>query len=607
MRKSPLNLMSAAVTDRQRWALLLAGVCTLALPQGPVLAQAAAPSPPTREQLGTLDQRMEQREAPTLTVDGQMERRPCALDNADYAELTINLSEVTFTGSERASDVALAQAYRGDLGRDLPVRALCDIRDRAAALLEEAGYLAAVEIPPQSLGDGKAELAVILGRLVAVRARGDTEGGEQLLAGYLGKLVGQDVFRVADAERYLLLANDIPGANVRLSLRPAAGGAPGDLVGEVAVLRRPYLLDFTVQNYGSLALGRYSAVERAEFYNLTGMGDATSITGYTSLDFKEQQTVQFGHRMKLGSDGLGIAGNLTLGWTRPDALQGFRIESETVFASLETSYPFLRTQELSVWGTAGFDYVDQDVTINGTPLSRDRVRTLWARATLDTLDAASIARRGGYSPFEPMFRMLGEVELRHGVAAFSATPDCRPAITACLTGGAVPPSRIQQNPTPFVLRGQASTQYRPVPLVAFTLDLRGQYSDSPLPAFEEFSAGNYSIGRGYDPSTLVGDSGLGAGLELSYGSLRPDAADKIAWQVYAFTDVAHTWQNDPGASALSPDKLWSAGGGLRFVYGGNAQGDVTLAVPLEKDRISGARDVRLLFTLSARLSPWSSR
>ncbi|WP_271079403.1 ShlB/FhaC/HecB family hemolysin secretion/activation protein [Aurantiacibacter sp. MUD61] len=568
----------------------------------PALAQDTAP--PTRGELTSPQERPEVRDGLTLTVDGQMERRACALDAPEYADLTVTLSGVDYTGAERASDVALARAHDGYLNRELPIRALCDIRDRAAALLEDAGYLAAVEIPAQSLGDGRAEMRVVLGRLVAVRARGDTQGAESLIAGYLQRLVGQEVFNIGEAERYLLLANDVPGMEVRLSLRPAPEGAPGDLIGEVAVLRDSFAIDANIQNWGSRALGRFGGLLRAEAYNVFGMGDRTAIAAFSTLEFEEQQTLQLSHDMPLGSDGLVLSGQVTLGWTQPDALPGFTIESETVFASVEASYPFLRTQTDSVWGAAGFDFVNQDVTLNGNPFTEDRVRAVYLRGTYLHVDADSIARRDGYSPYEPKFRFSATGEVRQGLGIFGASDDCRDNPADCLINGGIGPARIEQDPTPLFLRGSINTEFRPVPLLAIAFDLEGQLSGSPLPAFEEYGAGNYGIGRGYDPSSILGDSALATSLELRFGSLIPTSTDSLRFQAYAFTDAAWTDNEDPGLFDPT-DELWSAGAGMRFVRGANIQGDVNVAIPLQRLDSTGERPGwRILFSITARLLPW---
>jgi hemolysin activation/secretion protein len=419
--------------------------------------------------------------------------------------------------------------------------------------------------------------------------------------------VGADVFNVRDAERYLLLANDIPGTEVRLSLRPAEGGAPGDLVGEVAVMSQRVVADVNIQNFGSRAVGRFNALARAEFYGLTGLGDQTSVLFFTTADFAEQQTLQLAHSFLIGGEGLRLGGQVTLGWTTPSALPGFLIKSDTVFATLEASYPFLRTQALSVWGATGFDLVDQNVSVNGFAITRDRVRTSYAKVNFSAYDANSISRRAGFSPYEPHARLAGEVELRKGLDVFGTVRDCRGVEADCLRNGAVPPARIQQNPSPLFVRASLEGEYRPDPLYGVAIGLRGQLSGEPLPSFEEFAAGNYTIGRGYDPASVMGDSGVAVSVEAFYGSLRPSRADAFVLQPYVFTDAAQGWQEDPSLAGHGPDRLWSAGGGLRFVRGSSLQGDFSVAVPLRRTDGQAVRgDTRFLFTLTARLLPWSS-
>ncbi|GAA0268726.1 two-partner secretion system transporter CdrB [Alteraurantiacibacter aestuarii] len=580
-----------------------AGIVSISPAQA--LAQANPAAPPSRDELVPPQAQPEQRRSTTLTIDGEMTRTPCALDNPDLGDIRVTLSQVSFTGAELATDVDLAPSYQAYLGRELPISVLCDIRAQATAMLTDAGYLAAVEIPEQRLTGGAAEFRVVLGRLTALRVRGDGGPSEGLLASYLQPLVGQPVFNTRDAERSLLLADDIPGLDVRLALRPAANGAPGDLIGEVAVLRRKASVDFNIQNYGSSALGRFGGLLRAEIYDLTGLGDRTTLAVYSSHDFSEQRTIQMGHDFMVGSDGLSLGGNLTLGWTHPTlGIAGFDVKSETVFGNLHASYPFLRTQQRSVYGSVGVDVVNQDVEINTLNLSRDRVRTAFARIGYVETDLDSIARRGGYTPFEPRTRLSANVELRQGLSILKANDDCRTTPLACVASGRVP-SRIEQDPTPMLLRGEVQMEYRPAPLVTIALDVEGQFSRDPLPAFEEMSGGNYSIGRGYDPGSVNGDSGFGTSLELRYGSLIPASLNSFALQPYVFTDTVTVWDRDPSIRALNPDRLSSIGAGLRFTQGRGVQGDFSIAVPLRKTDAQTSRgDVRVLFSITGRLLPW---
>ncbi|MEL6486004.1 MAG: POTRA domain-containing protein, partial [Pseudomonadota bacterium] len=280
------------------------------LASAPVSAQAQGVAqtppqitPPNRTELVPPNLRRQERPT-TLTIDGGFERAPCALDRAEYADIELTLNGAEFIGLDKVPGLSLAPAYESYVGRELPLSVLCDIRAAANGILRAEGYLATVEIPEQNLGDGVADFRVIFGRLTAVRVRGDAGPSEETAARYLRKLVNQDVFNTLDAERYLLLADDLPGLNVRLSLRPAAQGEPGDLVGEIAVLREKGALFANVQNLGSKTIGRYGGTILGELYDLTGLGDRTYVTAFSTLDFVEQQTFQIGHDFALGGEGL---------------------------------------------------------------------------------------------------------------------------------------------------------------------------------------------------------------------------------------------------------------------------------------------------------------
>jgi hemolysin activation/secretion protein len=473
-------------------------------------------------------------------------------------------------------------------------------------LLRTAGYLASVEIPEQSLAGGVPQFVVVLGRITTIRVRGEAGPSEKLVERTLQKLTRAEVFNTREAERILLLADDLPGLDVRLSLRPAAGGAPGDLLGEIAVVREHAALDLNVQNFGSEAVGRFGGLLRGELYNLTGLGDRTALTVFSTLEFAEQHTFQLGHDFRVGSNGLRLGTQLTYSISNPAInLPGFALEAETAFASLFASYPLLRRRAASHYLEAGFDLADQNVTVNALPLTRDRVRMMFVRLSGETTDQASLQRQGGYSQFEPRLRLRYLAELRQGLGVFSSSPDCRANPAACLAAGGIPPSRIEANPQPLLARFDLGAEYRPAPQFALAVRVSGQVSGDPLPAFEEYAGGSFSIGRGYDPGSVLGDNGVGATLEARYGSLAPKGANDVALQPYVFTDIVRVWNEDPSQRGLNPDRLWSAGGGLRAAWGSRMQADALLAVPLERPLAAATRgDVRFLVSLTARLFPW---
>lgn len=559
---------------------------------------------PTREEIERAPAPPSVPPPPQLTVEGGIERAPCALAGEAYRSITFTVKAVEFADLKRVSPDMLRPAYADYVGTTQPIAVICEIRDRAATILRNAGYVAAVEVPEQTIADGTIRFQVLMAKLVGIRVRGDAGRSERTIAAYLERLTGKEVFNRYDAERYLLLAGDLPGYVVRLSLR-SARAARGEVIGEVAVLRTPGQIDVNIQNFGSKDLGRFGGLVRGQFYGLTGLGDRTTIGFFSTADFDEQQTLQLGHDFRIGAEGLTISSHFTRAWANPDlGDERLDVKARTLLASIEASYPFLRSEATTLRAAGGIELINQSVRLNDISLTRDRLRVGYLRLAIEAVDPASLLRVGGFSAYEPRWRAAGSLELRQGLDLLDATEPCGPAFSRCQS---LPtPSRLEGDPTGTLLRFQGLGEYRPVPSVTLSLGVRAQQSDDALLNFERFSAGNYTAGRGYDPGTLLGDRGIGLQAELRYGGLIPPALDAVALQPYLFFDYAHVWNEGRPNAADGRQNLSSLGGGLRAVYGNSGQFDVTLAVPLERAGLLAERpDPRLLVSFTTKLWPWS--
>ena len=558
--------------------------------------QNAPGNPPTREELDRAGQVAPDVRGPSrLTVDGGVERAPCPLADPQYATLKIRITNVDFRGLKVVTPDMLADSWRDLAGREMPVASLCEIRDRAATALRQMGYLAAVQVPPQRIGaDGNVTFDVLMAKLVGVQVRGDAGNSEKLIAATLDALKAQPVFNVREAERSLLLARDLPGYDVRLSLRPA-GTAPGEVIGDVAITREQVRLDVNIQNWGSHSVGRWGALARVQLNDITGMGDTTAISLFNTLQTREQTVLQVEHSMALNADGLRLGGEFTYAWSKPDI--GAPVKSRTLIASANLSYPLIRQQARTLVATGGLDIVDQHVDFGPAQLSRDRLRVLFARLDGQWIDPASLNSTTGFTANEPRWRLGGAVEARHGLSGLGASDSCG-GVLLC-------PSRPEGDASAFVLRASAAGEWRPVPMVTLALSPRGQYSNRPLLAFEEMSAGNYTIGRGYDPGTLTGDSGFGFASEVRLGRAFPASVRDLAIQPYAFFDAMWMWNKDSGFNGLDPQKLSSAGGGVRLTWGNRGRIDFNVAVPLrDVAGLNQRGDVRALLSLTTQLWPW---
>ncbi|WP_118858210.1 ShlB/FhaC/HecB family hemolysin secretion/activation protein [Sphingomonas mesophila] len=525
--------------------------------------------------------------ATSLNVVGDVERSPCPLADPQYADIRVKLSDVQFNNLKGASAEDLRATWAEYAGTDQPVAVICEIRDRAATYLRDRGYLAAVQVPTQRIESGVVRLEVLYARVTAIRARGQTSGAESKLAGYLTRLTQDEIFNRYTAERYLLLARDLPGYNVQLTLKPAGIG-PGELVGEVTVIRQPYSVDVMVQNLASKATGRWGGQVRGQAYGLTGMGDASYAALYSTLEFKEQQILQLGHSFRPGNEGLLVNAAFTYAWTKPDIDKQQSndpdLKARTLFASLGLAYPLIRSQARNLTLGGGFDWVDQKVNFFG-PLTRDHLRVAWLRADYDAVDLTS--RR-------PAWRYNATVELRKGLDIFGASERCcDPEDT--------PTSRADGKPTGTLIRANGTAEFAVIRDLAVAISPRAQWGWNPLLSFEEFTAGNYTVGRGYDPAIISGDSGLGVAVELR-GPRLPFHRNRIAVQPYAFGDAAWVWDKKVSGD---PRHVKSIGGGIRAALADRAALDAAIAIPLEKAGLENKRgDARFLMTLTTRLLPW---
>lgn len=559
--------------------------------------------PPTREEVTRPESRPPIDQRPRLEIEGGIERAPCALDNPEFQNIRFTVRGAQFEGLEGLTESDLQSSYASLVGTEQPIAVVCEIRDRAATILRNAGYIAAVEVPEQRIADGVVRFRVLMARLTQVRVRGDASGAERVIAGYLNQLTKQPVFNRFEAERYLLLASDLPGYTVRLTLRPA-GTTPGDVVGDVTVQRIRAYADVNVQNAGSKELGRWGGLARAQLFGLTGFADRTTLAAFTTSDLKEQQTIQLGHDFRLGSEGLGLGGLFTYAWAHPSIPGESDVRAETMLATIQADYPLIRSLSRNLRSSIGMDIVNQDVELDSIKLTRDRLRVAFARLGFE---AISTEFTRGRSLVEPHWRFGSTLELRKGLGILGASESCGPTGADCLAPGEVPPSRLEGRSTAAVVRALLYGEYRPVPKVTFALGARAQYAWKPLLSFEEFSAGNYTVGRGYDPGVLLGDRGWGTQAEIRVGSTIPTSARRAAIQGYAFWDHAKVTTLDRLLVLDQSNKLDSVGGGVRVTYDRFTL-DAAAAIPLTRVGLDDRKpDPRLLISLKTRLWPWSYR
>ena len=561
----------------------------------------AQTSAPTREEVNPVPPRRGEQPS-TVSVDSSnaFARGPCPLDNSD---LRTTIPSVLFGGTAgkplAPELVPILAGVRAPEGEQ-PVRVVCDIRDAANAALRRARYVATVQIPAQRLDGGPLELEVITAHIVETRVRGNAGPYEGLIEQRITALQSYDPLNEAQAERLLLLADDIPGLDVRLSLQPA-GGAPGEVIGELTVDYHPFGVVVNAQNYNSRQLGRETVYARGELYGLTGLGDLTYIAGSSTVDFDEQKIVQVGHEMLLDEHGTSLALRATFADSRPDLPQ-LDLRTKSWILNAELMQPLLRTVTDNYYLGVGFERVDQRTDLLGSggagaggsaALNLDRISTAYIRF-------AGNSRRLRQDGTEAV-AVSGFAEFRHGLDIFNATK------SGVITRAGYAPSRLEGDAKAAVIRGQLDGKVGFGPIFELFGSARGQWTNQPLLNYDEFSIGNLTVGRGYDPGANTGDKAIAGTAEVRFNL---PTGPRVASQLFGFYDVVRLYNLDTG-STEARRKLESYGGGVRVTLSGIARLDVTYAHPLDKPLLTGANAKvpkdRVLVSLTAQLVPFGGR
>ena len=588
--------MGDSMTVDWRKALFLVSVFGFA---APLHAQSAGSGGvPTREEVNPEPPRREA-EPGKVSVDSSnaFARGPCPLDSSD---LRTTIPSIRFGGAGAkplpAELVPILANIRAPQGEQ-PVRVVCDIRDAANAALRARRYVATVQIPAQRLDGGPLQLEVITARIVETRVRGNAGPYEGLIESRIAALQSFDPLNEAQAERLLLLADDIPGLDVRLSLQPA-GGAPGEVIGELTVDYHPFGVVANAQNLNSKQLGRETVYARAELYGLTGLGDLTYLAGSSTVDFDEQKIVQVGHEMLLDQNGTSLALRATFADSRP-TLPSLSLRTKSWILNAELLQPLMRTVNDNYYLGVGFERVDQrtDLASSGAggsaALNLDRISTIYMRFSGNSRRL----RRDGTEATS----LNGFAEFRKGIDAFDATK------TGVITKAGYAPSRFEGDAKAWVIRGQLDGKIGLGPIFELFGSARGQWTNQALLNYDEFSIGNLTIGRGYDPGANTGDKAYAGTAELR---VNLPTGPRVGTQVFGFYDHVRLFNLDTG-STEARRRLESYGGGVRVTLSGVARLDVTYAHPLDPPLLTGAsakvpKD-RILVSLTAQLVPFGLR
>lgn len=512
----------------------------------------------TREQLDIgreAAERLRERErADFSTETPQTEDDATAIDDASGA-VTFRLEAVTFDGSTLYTPERLGTISESFVGTDITLGGLREIADRVEALYRGDGYVATrVIVPPQTIRNGRVTMQVFEGKIIHYEINGDIGPVKQQIARLLDNLLTDEPARQADIERYMLLARDLPGISLTGTLRNAGDSAPGGVVLVVDTALKSIDAFVNTANQSAEPTGPYTLNGGASSNSKTEFGER--IGGILAMPYQvgEQMTAYGIYEQSLGNDGLMGRFEITASQARPgDLLDDLNLRTVTLIASAELEYPLVRSRNFSLWDRAGVEFLNEETSLDGVELFEDQFKVLYGglRGVLNV-------PLGGQFQFD----LLGRAGLD-------------------FLGHSTSNSRFDAQTDFALFRGEASFAQPLPPFFEMFLAFRGQLADRPLPSAEEFSLGELTIGRGYEPGTITGDSGFGMVGEVRYFTPGVEATWLDEFQVFGFFDYGRVY--DRGNPTQNPDgfeELYSAGFGSRVRMFEDVFGEVYVAFPL---------------------------
>jgi len=533
--------------------LVLLGVACAA---APAMAQVPPPRPPTANPVpqGSPVPRILPPAPPASAPGSALPALPPP--GAEVPNRTVRVSAVSVDGVTAFPAAEIARYTQGLTGPAVPLPKIDAARQAILQHYRSAGYVLST-VSANLDTAGKLRFVVTEGRIASVKLDGDIgPAGVQVLR-FLNRLTKTRPIDSVTLERYLLLAQDVPGVTLRAVLQPSADD-PGALNLIAEVSRRAVSGLATFDNRAFVQTGPIEGLGVVDFNSFTEFGEKTEFSYYHTFP-NSQNFGQFAEEMFLGGSGLKMRLYAGTGEAIPtgggtDALSAENYHGTTTVLGGVLSYPVIRSRQQTLNLYTSLDALESNVR-TGPVL------------TTTSVDSLRVLRLGEDYAMSDLW--LGADRPANNVVSVRLSQGLR--LLGAETNGTAPDAARQNERSDFfkvnfeATRTQTLFPVGPSSSVALMGLLAGQWSDQILPPEEQFYLGGAQYTRGYYAGQIPGDKALVATAELQFNtgtnlSMWGLSAD-ISTQFYLFYDWGETWQNRSTDFATVVN---SAGGGVRL-------------------------------------------
>ena len=301
--------------------------------------------------------------APPSVAPGTDLVRPAAPAASPAVDVAVR--SVAVVGATAFPQSSLGPLTAGLVGPAVPLARIEAARAALVSLYRTRGFVLST-VTANVGANGELRFNVIEGRITDVKLDGDIgPAGVQVLR-FLNHLTQQQPLDNATLERWLLLAQDIPGITLHAVLQPSLGD-PGALTLVAQVDRQKVNGLLTADNRAFRQTGPVEGLAILDLNSFTQFGERTELSIYHT-DGGTQNFGQASTEFYAGGSGLKVRLFGGYGQAQPsDFLRviGYRGLTTTVGAA--ASYPLIRSRDQSLNVVGNFDFIETETRTDSGP------------------------------------------------------------------------------------------------------------------------------------------------------------------------------------------------------------------------------------------------
>ena len=468
----------------------------------------------------------------------------------------IDVAAIIIDGLAVLDRAEFAGTIENFAGRSLTRADLAKLTDDIVEIARSRGFvLATAWVPEQSLVAGMLRVRIDEGVIDAVRLEGVDDPA---IHGQLGRLVTGRPVSLAELQREVLLASDLPGVWIRSTRFESESG---QRVLVVHATREKFGGSAEVSTDGIKPVGPLRARIDLDANGLISSRDRVDLT-FSTTPVEPDELAFFSARYSLVVNDRGTNIGLFGAYSRTEPgayLADAQLLGNAWQAGARLLHPVMRSQQRSLWLESSLEVQDLKQDAFAMRVRQDRI----ALARIGLYGYGRVA--GG--------TFQGRVTATQGLDILGATTKGDPFASRLDAGADFSKLSWWWN----WRRGLASR-------LSMSLAATGQFSSAPLLIGESFTLGGGAFLRGYDFAQRIGDEGIAGLAEIRYDWPRALGTGQQV-QIYAFADGGTVSFVE---SAFAGGSLASSGAGLRMDVGRSLNLDAEVAVPLTEPRYDTA-------------------